>query len=131
MNNPTGPLETLVTRAVALVVGFLRSRRGPVIYGKVKDYERGNAAYNWMAKTLPSQGHEELEKLRRAPGSEDNQAGLRKQLTTLLQIAPSAASRLAEIIPLSSEENIDIDKVRHALNVGSDATGAFRHRYNK
>lgn len=127
MNNPTGPLETLVTRAVALVVGFLRSRRGPVIY---KDYERGNAAYNWMAKTLPSQGHEALEKLRRAPGSEDNQAELRKQLTTLLQIAPSAASQLAEIIPLSSEENIDIDKVRHALNVGSSATGAFGHRYN-
>ena len=120
MNNPTGQLETLVTRAIDLVAWSLEE---PALRGRgirfmgYDDYKRGCAAYEWMTKTLLGQGHDALEKLTSEPDSEDNQAELRKQLTTLLQTVPSAAAQLAEIISSSQFAKIipSLSKTKKAM----------------
>ncbi|HEU0097289.1 MAG TPA: hypothetical protein VFQ67_00810 [Allosphingosinicella sp.] len=95
----------LITAAVALVAPYL-AKAGESAAEKVGEAsaEGAGKVLGWMRAKLTGRAKEALDDLEKAPGSEDNQADLRKQLARAIEADPALAEELRALIPAEAME---------------------------
>jgi hypothetical protein len=91
--------------AVALVAPYL-AKAGEAAAEKVGEAsaEAAGKLLGWMRTKLTGRAREALDDLEKAPGSEDNQADLRKQLARAIEADPALAGELRALIPAEGME---------------------------
>jgi len=91
---------TLASAAVALLSPYL-AKVGEGAAKKIGEdtVETGGRLLGWMRAKLGGRAKEALDDLAAKPGSEDNQADLRKQLAKALEADPALAAELRAMLP--------------------------------
>ena len=91
---------TLASAAVALLSPYL-AKIGEGAAKKIGEdtVETGGKLLGWMRAKLGGRAKEALDDLAAKPGSEDNQADLRKQLVKALEADPALATELRAMLP--------------------------------
>ena len=91
---------TLASAAVALLSPYL-AKVGEGAAKKIGEdtVETGGKLFGWIRAKLGGRAKEALDDLAAKPGSEDNQADLRKQLVKALEADPALATELRAMLP--------------------------------
>jgi len=94
---------TLASAAVALLSPYL-AKVGEGAAKKIGEdtVETGGRLLGWMRAKLGGRAKEALDDLAAKPGSEDNQADLRKQLARALEADPALATELRGMLPAAA-----------------------------
>ena len=92
---------TLASAAVAVLLPYL-AKAGEGAAAKIGE-ETGSTLFGWMRTKLSGRGQEALDDLVANPGSEENQADLRKQLAKALETDPALTTELSAMLPTASK----------------------------
>jgi hypothetical protein len=107
--------------AVTLILPFL-TEAGKSAAKKIgeESASAGLGVLGWMREKLAGRAKEALADLETKPESTDNQADLRKQLTSLLEREPALLAELRALLPAAATNSESLSQ-----NVGSGGKGAL------